>query len=248
MAAISLEHVSLAFPIYDASSRSLRQRLVSAGTGGRVQTDAGKYVLVQALEDISLDLAHGDRLALIGHNGAGKSTLLRVMAGIYEPLSGRMCVEGRTVPLFDIGLGMDPESTGYENIRLRSIMLGLSRAETEAKTEEIADFAELGSFLDMPVKTYSAGMRARLAFAISTSVEPDILLLDEGIGAGDAAFLEKANRRLEEFIHRTGILVLASHSEALARTWCRTGLLLNKGRIVIQGPIDEALACYASMQ
>jgi ABC-2 type transport system ATP-binding protein len=248
MAAIWLDHISLAYPIYDSSSRSLRRQLIKAGTGGRVLTDAGKHVQVQALEDISLSLAHGDRLALIGHNGAGKSTLLRVLAGIYEPLAGRMYVEGRTVPLFDITLGMDPEATGYENIRLRSMMLGLSRVQSEAMTEEIADFAELGSFLDMPVKTYSAGMRARLAFAISTCIQPDILLLDEGIGAGDAAFMEKANRRLEDFIHHTGILVLASHSESLLRQWCTKGLVLNQGRAITLAPVEEALACYAAMQ
>lgn len=248
MAAICLDHISLAFPIYDSSSRSLRRQLIRAGTGGRVRTDAGKHVQVQALEDISFSLAHGDRLALVGHNGAGKSTLLRVLAGIYEPLSGRMYVEGRTVPLFDMSLGMDPEATGYENIRLRSMMLGLSRAESDAKTEEIADFAELGSFLDMPVKTYSAGMRARLAFAISTCVEPEILLLDEGIGAGDAAFMEKANRRLEEFIRRTGILVLASHSQALLQSWCDKAILLNQGRVIAAGPVDEVLERYASAQ
>jgi ABC-2 type transport system ATP-binding protein len=248
VAAIWLDHVSLAYPIYDSSSRSLRRQIISAGTGGRVRLDAGKHVQVQALDDVSFTLEHGDRLALIGHNGAGKSTLLRVLAGIYEPLAGRMSVEGRTVPLFDISLGMDNEATGYENIRLRSMMLGLSRAESDAKTEEIGDFAELGSFLDMPVKTYSAGMRARLAFAISTCVEPEILLLDEGIGAGDAAFMEKANRRLESFIQRTGILVLASHSEALVRSWCTKGMLLHQGRIVALTSVDEALACYAATQ
>lgn len=243
MADIVLDNVSVAFPIYDASSRSLKKRLVGAATGGRIRSEAGPSV-VQALEGLTLHFKHGDRVGLIGHNGAGKTTLLRVLAGIYEPVHGRVTINGQVVPLFDISLGMDLESTGYDNIVLRGLFLGLSRSDIFAKIDEIAEFTELGSFLDLPIRTYSAGMRIRLAFAISTSIHPDVLLLDEGIGAGDAAFLEKINRRLQEFAERASIIVLASHSEGLVKRMCRTSVLLERGRLVEFGPTDEILELY----
>jgi ABC-2 type transport system ATP-binding protein/lipopolysaccharide transport system ATP-binding protein len=243
MADIQLDGVSVAFPIYDASSRSLKKRLVGAATGGRIQSQAGPSV-VQALDNVTLHFRHGDRVGLVGHNGAGKTTLLRVVAGIYEPSGGIVSVEGQVAPLFDISLGMDPESTGYENIVLRGLFLGMPHAEIEARMDEIAEFTELGSFLDLPIRTYSTGMRMRLAFAVSTSIHPDILLLDEGIGAGDAAFLDKANRRLQEFTDKAAIIVLASHSEQLVRQMCRTSVLMEHGRVVGVGPTDEILALY----
>jgi ABC-2 type transport system ATP-binding protein/lipopolysaccharide transport system ATP-binding protein len=243
MADIQLDNVSVAFPIYDASSRSLKKRLVGAATGGRIQSETGPSV-VQALDDVTLHFQHGDRIGLIGHNGAGKTTLLRVLAGIYEPSGGTVRVDGHVAPLFDISLGMDPESTGYENIVLRGLFLGMSRAEIDARMEEIAEFTELGSFLELPIRTYSAGMRMRLAFAVSTSIHPDILLLDEGIGAGDAGFIEKANRRLQEFTDKAAIIVLASHSEQLVSQVCRAAVLMEHGRVIAQGPTDEVLASY----
>jgi len=244
VASILVENISVTFPVYGASSRSLKNALIASTTGGRVMTDAKEHVRIQALTDFSLKVEHGERVGLIGHNGAGKSTILRVLNGIYEPQVGRVLVTGRTVPLFDMSLGMDPESTGYENVLLRGMYLGFTRAEVREKVQEIADFAGLGSFLDMPVKTYSTGMAARLTFAISTSIDPDILLVDEGIGAGDAAFLEKANRRLENLVARSGILVLASHDESLVRRWCSKAVLLEKGRSVNVGPVEEILAQY----
>jgi len=243
MAQIRLDHVSVAFPIYDASSRSLKKRMLGAATGGRIQSESGPSV-VQALDDVTLHFQHGNRVGLVGHNGAGKTTLLRVLAGIYEPGSGTVQVDGHIAPLFDIALGMDPESTGYENIVLRGLYLGLSHDEIRARTGEIAEFTELGPFLDLPIRTYSAGMRMRLAFAVSTSIHPDILLLDEGIGAGDAAFLEKAERRLQEFTDKAAIIVLASHSEQLVSQVCRAAVLMEHGRVIAQGPTDEVLASY----
>ena len=244
MAAIRLEGVSVNFPIYDASSRSLRTQVLAVSTGGRIGADTRHRVTIQAVDDVTLDIEHGDRLGLVGHNGAGKSTLLRVMAGIYEPTRGRIDIQGKVAPIFDLGIGMDPEASAYENIEFRGLYLGLSRAEIRAKAEEIAEFTELGSFLDMPIRTYSAGMHARLAFAISTCIEPEILLLDELIGAGDAAFLEKAKRRIQEFIARAGILVLASHSEAMIRETCNKAVLLEHGRVAAAGTVDEVFACY----
>jgi ABC-2 type transport system ATP-binding protein/lipopolysaccharide transport system ATP-binding protein len=183
---------------------------------------------------------NGDRVALIGRNGAGKTTLLRVMVGIYEPLSGMIEVKGRVAPLFDIGMGMDPESSGYQNILLRGLFLGLRKSEIRAKFDEIAEFTELGDFLEMPLRK----MYSRLAFAISTCIEPEILLLDEGIGAGDNAFLAKAKHRLDALIKRAGILVLASHSEGLIRELCNRAILLENGQVAASGSTDEIFERY----
>jgi ABC-2 type transport system ATP-binding protein/lipopolysaccharide transport system ATP-binding protein len=244
MASIRLNQVSVSFPIYDAKSRSIKKRVLDAAGRGRIGTSEANHVVIRALNGVSVRIEHGDRVALVGRNGAGKTTLLRVMVGIYEPPSGTVEVEGRVAPLFDIGMGMDPESSGYENILLRGLYLGLRKSEIRAKFEEIAEFTELGEFLEMPLRTYSAGMFARLAFAISTSIDPEILLLDEGIGAGDDAFLEKAKNRLDGLIKRAGILVLASHSETLVRQLCNRGILLENGQVVASGSLDEIFDRY----
>lgn len=244
MASIRLDHVSLAFPLYDASSRSLKKRVMPGLLGGRIGSGEGHASVVQALDDVTLHLNHGDRVGLVGHNGSGKTTLLRVLAGLYEPGAGEVHVGGEVAPLFDISLGMDPEATGYDNIYLRGLFLGMSRKEVRSRLDEIAEFTELGEFLDLPIRTYSAGMRMRLAFAVSTWIEPDILLLDEGIGAGDAAFLEKANARLAAFTDKAGIIVLASHSNLLIRRICRTAVLMERGRVVFMGETDAVLKRY----
>lgn len=246
MASIMLEKVSVSFPIYSSATRSIKNRLMQSATGGQIRSESGSHRIsvVQALQDIDLSLSNGDRIGLVGHNGAGKTTLLRVLGGIYEPNEGRVSVNGSTVPLFDISLGMDPESTGYENIVLRGLYLGLSRAQIRERLDEIANFTELGDFLDLPIRTYSAGMRMRLAFAVSTSVAPDILLLDEGIGAGDAAFLQKASERLRQFTEQVSIIVLSSHSEDLIRRMCNKALLMEHGRVTSSGTTEEVLAQY----
>ena len=241
MASIKLRNVSISFPIYGTHGRSLRHSFMSLGTGGRIGQDKSKRFNVQALDNVSLKLEHGDRIALVGHNGSGKSTLLRVLAGIYEPTQGRVEVTGSVAPVFDFSLGMDPDSSGYENIRLRGLYLGLTGAEIERHSDEIAEFTELGDFLQMPLRTYSTGMQARLAFAISTSVQPEILLLDEGVGAGDAAFARKAEIRVQELLDRSGILVLATHSTELARQLCNKALMLEHGAVVASGGIEEVI-------
>ena len=244
MSSIILEDVEVSFPIYGGAARSLRNRIVSGATGGRIGSDARARTRVEALKRISLHIEHGERVALVGHNGAGKTTLLRVLAGIYPPQSGRLIIVGRVAPLFDIGFGMDLDATGYDNIRLRGLHLGLSRKQVQARMDEIASFTELGAFLDMPVRTYSAGMQTRLSFAVATSVDPDILLLDEGIGAGDAGFMEKANERLAAFVQRAGILVLASHSAGLLSRFCTRAMRLEHGSLVDDGPLPEVLSRY----
>jgi homopolymeric O-antigen transport system ATP-binding protein len=244
MARIQIEHVSVNFPIYNAGTRSIKTRLMHMTTGGHIGRDAGNRVVVEALTDVTLTFEHGDRVALIGHNGAGKTTLLRVLAGIYEPVRGTVYREGRAVPLFDLALGMNHEATGFENITLRGRFLGLDTRQIRDRMEEIADFTELGDYLAMPVRTYSTGMMLRLAFAISTSIEPEIMLMDEWIGVGDAAFLTKASQRLNDFVGRAGILVLASHSASLLQANCNKGVLMHAGKVEAFGPIDDILRAY----
>ena len=246
MASIILKNVSVAFPIYDASSRSLKRHLFSGNAGGRIQADPNsrKISMVKALEDVSFSLQHGDRVGLVGHNGAGKTTLLRVIAGIYEPNIGTVDVQGHVAPLFDITLGMDPDATGYDNIELRGLFLGMTRRQIRERVDEIAEFTELGDFLDIPIRTYSAGMRMRLAFAISTSIDPDILLLDEGIGAGDAAFLDKAKNRLDLFTNKAGIIVLASHSEVWIKRICDKAILFEHGKPILFDDAEKVLEVY----
>ena len=202
---------------------------------------------MRALRNVSLELHDGDRVGLVGRNGAGKSTFLRVLSGIYEPPQGRIVIEGTTASLLDITLGMDPDATGYENIMLRSAILGLTPAEAAARIPEIEDFTELGAHLGLPLRTYSSGMGMRLAFAISTCVQPEILLLDEVIGAGDTHFMDKAQQRLAEMTDRAKILVIASHAAPQITRLCNKGLLLHEGQVLDFGPIEPVLERYKAM-
>jgi ABC-2 type transport system ATP-binding protein len=245
MAHIELQDVGIEFPLYHANTRSLKNRLIGhMSLGGRIGEDAAHRVCVKALNGVSLAFEHGDRVALLGANGSGKSTLLRVLAGVYEPTRGRVQSEGRVASLLDISFGLDRDSTGYENIVLRGLFLGMNPTEIRARRDAIATFTELGDYLAMPLRTYSAGMMLRLAFAVSTHVDADILLMDEWISAGDAAFTEKARRRLLELVEGVGILVLASHSEDIVRRNCNKAVLLRRGIIANVGGVDEVLQAY----
>jgi len=244
VAHITVQNVSLDFPLFGAGSRSLKKAIVRIGSGGRVARESNDTVVVKALRDLSFTISHGERVGLVGPNGAGKSTLLRVLSGIFEPGQGTVKLQGRAAALFDPSLGMDMEASGYENIFLRGLLMGLSRDELREKTEEIAWFTELGEYLDMPVRAYSSGMLLRLAFAVSTSFVPEILLMDEWIGAGDARFLDKAQERLEGLVRQSGILVLASHSEEIIRRLCNRAFLLEGGRLLASGTPDEVFALY----
>ena len=243
-ARITLTNVHLDMPIFDISAQSLKKRVMRMGRRNRIAEDNTGVIIVKAIDGLSLTLESGDRLGLIGHNGAGKSTLLRVMAGIYPPTAGTVDVQGKTVPLLDIALGMDDQSTGRQNIRLRGLLLGMTDAEIRRKTDEIADFTELGDYLDLPLRTYSNGMRVRLAFAISTAVDAEILLLDEVLGVGDASFQEKANQRLTELHARSEIVVLAIHSEGAIRATCNKVLWLERGRARMSGDVETVLNAY----
>jgi len=255
MLSVSVRDLRVEFPIYDVYMRSLRHqlglgRLASsigrgrAVVGGAIDAGRAGKMVIKALNGVSFELHDGDRVGLLGRNGSGKSTLLRTIAGIYEPTSGEIEVRGRVTPLFDLQLGMDPDATGLENISLRGRMLNLSPRQIEDSLDDIASFTQLGDYLYMPIRTYSAGMKVRLAFGVSTAITPEILILDEMIAAGDAAFVESVQSRLKRFIERPGILVVASHSMTLLRQWCNKGMLLDHGALVTQGPIDEAIARY----
>ncbi len=239
MADIQLDNVSIDFPIYSGANRSLKKAVLRVGSGGKIARDAGDRLIVKALKDISLHIQDGDRIGLVGHNGSGKTTLLRVMAGIYEPVAGVYRCSGRTTPLFDASLGMDMEATGYENMYLRGLYLGLSRSEIEARAPEIEAFTELGDYLSMPVRMYSSGMVLRLAFAVSTCVVPEILLMDEWIGVADPSFTEKAERRMVEFVQRTNILIIASHNLSLIGRICTKVVMLDHGEIVRLGAPED---------
>ena len=235
MASVELNRVCVDFPIYGAESRSLKKRLLGRRVGARVTYGARHCVMIHALRDVSLRIRKGDRVGLVGENGAGKSTLLRTIAGIYEPVRGHVRVTGRVTSLFSLNLGIESDATGAENILLRGLAAGMSRRQIEKQAEEIAAFTELGDYLDFPLFTYSAGMRARLAFAISTAMKPEILLMDEWIGAGDAGFLEKARARLDAMVGAAGILVLASHNEGLIKRVCNRVVRLQGGSVEAGG-------------
>jgi ABC-type polysaccharide/polyol phosphate transport system ATPase subunit len=244
---LTLENVGIDYPIYHSSSRSIRKHLgLSAFVGGRIESASSSVTVVQALRGISLDLRPGDRVGLVGPNGAGKTTLLRVLAGIYHPTVGRVTCIGHRMPLTDISVGHDDEATGYEMILMRGLMLGLKRAEIEAKVDEIAEFSELGDFLALPIRTYSSGMALRLFFSIATSIAADILLMDEWIAAGDETFMKKANARLQALVDRAQIIVMASHSRPTLQRICTRGVLLDGGRMKLEGSLDDVLRAYGS--
>ncbi len=231
------------FPIFDAKSRSLKKSFLGKA-GGSIGRNDSNVVVIEALRDVTMTLKHGDRIGLVGHNGAGKSTLLRLLSGIYEPTRGSATVRGRVAPVFDLGVGMDPEISGYENIIIRGLFLGQTRKSMVAKMEEIVDFTELGEYISMPLRTYSTGMRVRLALGVVTSIDPEILLLDEGIGAVDAEFLRKAKNRLKALVERSGILVFASHSDEFLLQLCNSAMWVDHGTIRQHGAIRDILIAY----
>jgi len=233
----------LDYPIVGIGSRSLKNRILGAATGGLISGGEGIPV-VNALRAITFQVREGDRLGLIGHNGAGKSTLLKVLAGIYQPTEGTLSLTGKVVSTLNLSIGMEFEATGIENIISRGLLLGMTRKELNHKLDEIAEFTGLGEYLDMPVRIYSSGMVTRLAFAVVTAMNADILLMDEVIGTGDAAFMDKAEKRLNEFMSRSKILILASHSEATIRKFCNKALLLEHGKMLAIGEVGEVFELY----
>jgi ABC-type polysaccharide/polyol phosphate transport system ATPase subunit len=243
MASITLSNASVEIPVFAVGNYSLKTTLLRKAVGGKF-AHAGSNLMIDALNDVSLELRNGDRIGLVGQNGAGKTTLLRVLAGVYPPTSGAVQIIGRVSPMFDISLGMSPDSTGIENIKVCGALWGLSRAEIAAGIDDIVEFTELGDYLKIPVRTYSAGMLLRLSFAIATLRQPEILLLDEIIGVGDASFMARAKARLDKIVSRAQILVVSSHSDKIIRDLCDKVIWLDKGSLAAFGAVDEVLAAY----
>ena len=240
MASIEVEGVDVEFPIYHGSLK----RTVFAAASGRMQQDARARVVVKALRGVNLQLRAGDRLGLVGHNGAGKTTLLRTLAGIYEPVVGRVHVTGSIGALLDPNLGMNLDLTGRENIALRGLYNGMSRPAIHRLEEDVQEFAELAEFLDLPVRFYSSGMVIRLGFALATAIRPEVLLMDEWFLAGDAAFMDRARERLESMVRGADILVLSSHAAHVIQEWSTRVMWLDQGRIVADGAPGDVMGQY----
>jgi len=234
---LSVTNVKVAFPLHISETRSFKNKL---GEIVRFRIRAKRRYKV-ALQNINFTLRSGDRLGIIGANGAGKSTLINVLLGIYEPEVGKVIRIGKVAGLIAAGAGMDPERTGYQNIYRRGRQAGLTEKQIDQYLPKILDFADLGTDIDLPVRTYSTGMSARLGFAIITSMSAQIYILDEWIGAGDARFVDKAQERIEAMFDEEHILVLATHVDALIKRWCNIVLVLHEGRQVALTDVPRAL-------
>jgi len=244
MALIEADGVCVDFPLYHGNARSLKRTVVSAASGGRLNQDAKQRVVVEALREISFSLHTGDRLGLVGGNGAGKTTLLRTLAGIYEPVRGRVRVVGSLNALLDPSLGMNSDLTGRENIMLRGMYAGLTKVECRVLEEDVQDFADLGDFMDLPVRIYSSGMTVRLGFALATAIRPQLLLMDEWFLAGDYNFMQKARGRIESMVRGAEILVLSSHAHGVVAAWCTRVMWMEQGRIHADGEPAAILEQY----
>ena len=242
MTFIKLSNASVTFSIFNTKTRSVRNTLINA-IGSNVNS-IDNTVYVKALDNVNLEINEGERVGLIGHNGAGKSTMLKLLSGIYEPTEGVMHVKGYTSSLTDITMGMDPENSGYDNIIMRCILMGMTFKQAKDKVKEIIDFSELSEYIDLPTRTYSTGMYMRLAFTIATSIAPDILIMDEMIGAGDASFIEKAKIRSMALIEQTKIMVISSHDMNIMRDICTRGLWMEKGKIRMDSEINKVIEAY----
>lgn len=242
---INVNNLNVEYPIYGFSVRSLKHELLRLSTGGTIKNQDATTITIKALDNINFQLSEGDRVGLIGHNGSGKSTLLRVLADIYPPTQGTISIDGKTSTLFDLSLGLDEEMTGYDNIILRGIIHGLAKKEIIALSDIIIEKSELGKYIDMPIRTYSSGMRMRLAFSIVTSLPAEILLIDEVVGTGDASFMEKATLYFNEMINRAKIAVIASHNTAILKEFCNKLMILEQGRLIYFGDdLDNMLQTY----
>jgi lipopolysaccharide transport system ATP-binding protein len=244
VAFIEADGVYVDFPLYHGNARSLKRTVASVASGGRFNRDAKSRFVVEALRDISFSLRPGERLGLVGGNGAGKTTLLRTLAGIYEPVRGKVHIKGTLNALLDPSLGMNSDLTGRENIMLRSMYAGLSRTECRVLEEDVQDFAELGDFMDLPVRIYSSGMTVRLGFALATAIRPQLLLMDEWFLAGDHNFMQKARGRIENLVRGAEILVLSSHIHDVVAAWCTKVIWMDQGRVRMEGKPTVVLEQY----
>jgi ABC-type polysaccharide/polyol phosphate transport system ATPase subunit len=239
---IFFDKVSLSFPVNDIGSHSLQLEIMSR-LGGVFKTNNNQSY-IKAVSNVSFRINSGERVGIIGHNGSGKTTLLRMMSGVYTPDSGNVLLDGSVSALTDFTLGMDPNVSGMQNIIFRLTFMGFSRKEAQSKTKEIIEFSELGEFIHFPVRTYSTGMYMRLAFAISTSFEPDVLLCDEIIGVGDLSFREKSIKRIEETLSSSRIFVISSHDFGVIKKYCSRVFVMKKGEIIFDGAPTDAISFY----
>lgn len=243
-ASIRLKQVDVVFPVFNAASLSLKNRILSAVTGGAIDREHDGIIIVKGLQGIDISIKAGERVGILGHNGSGKTTLLRVISGIYSPTTGEAKISGECVSLININLGIDPEATGRENILLRGVMMGLKPKEIRSMMNEIIEFTGLGDFIDLPFRTYSTGMQLRLAFAVSTAIKPQILVMDEWLSTGDEEFKERAETRLRNVIDATEILVIASHSRDILQNNCDRLIWLEHGKIKMDGDPVEVTEKY----
>ncbi|CAI3923581.1 ABC transporter ATP-binding protein [Commensalibacter communis] len=243
MPGITVKNLSISFPLYHENTRSLR-KMTHLFISGRLRQDQHKKILVQSLRDINFTLRQGDKVGLIGQNGAGKTTLLRTMTGIYEPVVGHIRVEGSISTLLDPNAGMNFGLTGRENIYLKCSINGYSKKQTQEIAESVAEFSELGAYLDLPVRTYSSGMQLRLGFGLATAIAPQILMMDEWFLTGDAGFIQKATKRIENMVQNSQILVISTHSAETIAKWCNRVLWLDQGFLKMDGTPEEVLPIY----
>ncbi len=241
MARIEAQGLCIDYPLYHHNGRSLKKRLLGNGPG-RLKSDHGSTVAVAALRELDFVISRGERVALVGPNGAGKSTLLRALAGIYEPAGGRLSIQGTIASLIDPNAGVNALLTGRENIALHCLYRGLSGEEAERFTEYAISFADLGEFIDLPIRGYSAGMNIRLGFALATARAPAILLMDEWLAAGDQNFMQKADKRLGELVGQAEILVIATHAPSIVNKWCTRAIHMEGGRIVNDVPVERIVS------
>lgn len=238
-ASIELFGVTLDYAVYSVRAQSIRSSVIGMAVGGRFMKDQHDVAVIRALSNITFKLEEGDRLGVIGHNGSGKTTLLKVLAGIFEPTEGVVSVQGRITSMINIGAGLDGEASGLQNIYNMGLMRRVPKKVIKERIPAIVEFSELGAFIDMPVKTYSAGMVARLIFGVATELDPDILILDEWLGAGDASFREKAAERMDRFVDNAKIVVIATHDPGLIQRVCNKVCVLQAGRITYFGPTQD---------
>jgi lipopolysaccharide transport system ATP-binding protein len=245
-ARIDVQNLQIDFPLYHGQSRSLKRTLLTKAKGGsRVEQNSQHKTVIKAVRDVTFSLRAGERLGIVGRNGAGKTTLLRALAGVYEPVGGRVQIRGSLNAMLDPGQGMNMELNGRENVALRGRFHRMDRHEIESFQEDVRDFAELGDFFELPLRTYSSGMIVRLAFAMATAIRPEVLLMDEWFLAGDASFRSKAQERLESVVRGAEILVLSTHINEIIRSWCTRVIWLEDGRICADGEPTDVLNAFS---
>lgn len=239
--AISVQNVTMSFNLNKEKVDNLKEYVI------KLITHKLEFKKFHALQNISFDVKKGEHLAILGFNGAGKSTLLKTIVGVYKPTSGKIEKQGVIAPLLELGAGFDPNYSGKENIFLYGAILGYSREYIQSKYDEIVEFSELGNFINVPLKNYSSGMRARLGFSIATAVEPDVLILDEVLSVGDAKFRTKSLKKVQSMFEKGVTVLFVSHSIDQVKAICDTAILLDHGKIIAQGDVNEVSAIYDEM-